>query len=88
MSPSKNPQQPPLIAQPATQNAQTHWEVAHERVLIDILMDLVKKGVQDAFRQHLHEITETFNGLIDDNTVYRKDQVRRKIGYLKTMYKE
>jgi hypothetical protein len=51
-------------------------------------MDLVKKGVQDAFRQHLHEITETFNGLIDDNTVYRKDQVRRKIGYLKTMYKE
>lgn len=87
-SPRKNPQHSPSVAQPATQNAQTHWEATHERVLIDILMDWVVKGVKETFGQHLHEITDTLNSRIDGNTVYRKDQVGRKIRYLKTAYRE
>jgi hypothetical protein len=87
-SPRKNLQQPQLVAQPVTQNAQTQWKPAHERVLIDILMDLIKDGVEDSFGQHLHEITLTLNIRIENSTVYLKNQVKRKISYLKTMYKE
>jgi hypothetical protein len=87
-SPRKNPQQLPLVVQPETQNAQANWKPAHQRVLLDILMDLIKDGVDDSFGQHLHKITPILNSRIDDGTVYRKDQVKRKITYLKTMYKE
>jgi len=87
-SPRKNPQQPPLVVAPETQNAQANWKPAHERVLLDILMDLIKAGVDDSFGQHLHEITLNLNSRIDDGTVYRQNQVKRKITYIKTMYKE
>jgi hypothetical protein len=74
--------------QPATQNAQTHWKPVYERVLIDILKDQIKDGVEDSFGQHLYEITLTLNSRIDNGTIFQKDQVKKKISYLKTMYKE
>jgi hypothetical protein len=64
--------------QPATQNTQTHWKPVYERVLIDILKDLIKDGVEDSFGQHLHEITSTLNSRIEDGTIFQKDQVKKK----------
>jgi hypothetical protein len=63
-SPRKNPQQPPLVEQSETQNAQANWKPTHERVLLDILMDLIKDGVDDSFGQHLHKITPNLNSRI------------------------
>jgi hypothetical protein len=87
-SPRKNPRQPPLVVELEAQNAQANWKPAHERVLLDILMDLVKAGVKGSFGQHLGPITKDLNNHICDGTIYRKEQVKRKITYLKTMYKE